>query len=307
MISYNHEQYIRQAIEGVLMQETLFNFELIISDDCSSDNTLEIIKEYRDRFPNIVNIVNREKNLGSLSNFIDTFSYCEGEYIAICEGDDYWIDPLKLQKQIAFLESNKDYGLVYTDSKVYYDSKKSFGILEKAKNRKQNFFEDLISSTSDIYTLTVCFKKELIQKYIKEVDPISKDWLMGDLPLWLFISSESKIHYIDEVSSVYRVLEESASNTKNISKHLAFRKSAFEIRLYFLEKYCPNNLKLKKDITSLYLYEQLVWNKVYNGTFKQFLQFFYHFHLRNNNFRFFIGSFFQFIKKVKGELRSKKL
>mgnify|MGYP001248218371 CR=1 FL=1 len=121
MITYNHEKYIAQAIEGVLMQKTNFLFELVIGEDCSTDSTRVICKEYADRYPNIIKLLpDAGKNLGMMENAIRTTMACTGKYIALCEGDDYWTDPYKLQKQVDFLEAHNDYGLTNTDADFYY-------------------------------------------------------------------------------------------------------------------------------------------------------------------------------------------
>ena len=108
MITYNHEPYIRQAIEGVLMQETFFNIELVIGEDCSTDKTRSICEEYADKFPDKINLLPTEGNLGMMPNFMRTLEARTGKYIALCEGDDYWTDSLKLQKQLDFLEENEE-------------------------------------------------------------------------------------------------------------------------------------------------------------------------------------------------------
>lgn len=111
MITYNHELFIRDAIEGVLMQKINVPLELFIGEDFSSDNTQIICQEYTKRYPDIIRLLSSSKNLGVMANFTRTLRECDGKYISLCEGDDYWIDPYKLQKQIDFLEHNADYVL----------------------------------------------------------------------------------------------------------------------------------------------------------------------------------------------------
>src|SRR4051794_38349403 len=111
MTSYNQERFIRQAIESVLSQKTDFPIELVISDDSSNDGTGEICDEYANRFPDKVRYINREKNLGMMANFIATLNECTGKYVAICEGDDYWIDDSKLQQQAYLMEKHPDVSL----------------------------------------------------------------------------------------------------------------------------------------------------------------------------------------------------
>lgn len=111
MITYNHEKFIREAIEGVLMQKTTFPIELIIGEDCSTDLTRKIVEEYAEKYPKLIRILLPEENLGMSENFIETMQAARGKYIALCEGDDYWTDPYKLQKQVDFLDNNKKYDL----------------------------------------------------------------------------------------------------------------------------------------------------------------------------------------------------
>ena len=117
-IAYNQQKYIRQALESFLMQRTDFNFEVIIHDDASTDGTTEIIREYESKFPGIIKpifqTINKYQSEGLNFQFKYVFPKAKGKYITFCEGDDYWIDPLKLQKQVDFLELHKDFGLVHT-------------------------------------------------------------------------------------------------------------------------------------------------------------------------------------------------
>src|SRR5688572_14136755 len=110
MITYGHEPFIREAIEGVLMQRVEFNIEFIIADDASPDGTEQIIKEYVLSHPkrHCIRYTKHESNKGMIGNLVWAIGECNGKYIALCEGDDYWTDPLKLQKQVDFLEQNND-------------------------------------------------------------------------------------------------------------------------------------------------------------------------------------------------------
>ena len=115
LITYNHANYIEQAIEGVLMQSVNFSWELIIADDFSTDGTREILLKYKEKYPNFIKLLLQEKNVGPGKNFSDLLNEPQSKYIAYFEGDDYWIDPLKLQKQVDFIESHPDYVLIHSD------------------------------------------------------------------------------------------------------------------------------------------------------------------------------------------------
>lgn len=250
-ITYNHAPYIRQCLDSFLMQKTNFAFEVLIHDDCSTDGTTEIIKEYEAKYPDIIKPLYEEENQYQqgkpLGSAVWNFPRARGKYIAMCEGDDYWIDPLKLQKQVDFLEAHPDYGLVYAKTKIYSQNNHKFENYTIGK--EANSFDDLIKSNS-IATLTVCFRNDLCKKYCKEVK-INPLWKMGDYPMWLFISLNSKIKFVDEIIAVYRKLEQSASHHIDIKGKLAFLESSSDICAYFLtyanrwdlrkvykEKYC---------------------------------------------------------------------
>lgn len=109
VLTYNHKRYIRQALDSILEQETAFPYEILVGDDCSSDGTSEIISRYATLYPGKLSVFIRPKNIGATKNLYDLFQRAEGKYIASCEGDDYWCDPLKLQKQVDFLENHPKY------------------------------------------------------------------------------------------------------------------------------------------------------------------------------------------------------
>lgn len=112
-ITYNHESYIKNALDGFVMQKTNFPFEIVISDDCSKDETRKVIEEYKIKYPNLIRDVSPQKNLGVSKNFSYVQQCAHGKYIAICEGDDYWTDQYKLQKQVDFMEKHPDYSVCW--------------------------------------------------------------------------------------------------------------------------------------------------------------------------------------------------
>lgn len=236
-LTYNHEPYIRQCLEGFVMQKTNFRFEAIVHDDASTDGTASIIREYAEKYPDIIKPIFETENQyskrdGALRRIMN--AHTRGKYVAMCEGDDYWIDPLKLQKQVDILENNGNIGLCYTKTKVYNQRTKRFqsDIFLPYKG-----FQSLLLR-NPIATLTTMFRKELYDSYLTEVRPDNKGWLMGDYPIWLWISSQSDIYFINDVTAVYRYLENSASHSHgNIQKQLAFNDSVKNVRLYFIEKF----------------------------------------------------------------------
>lgn len=238
-ITYNHEPYIAQSLDGFLMQKTSFPFEVLIHDDASTDRTADIIREYEKKFPKIIKPIYQKENQYSKGNraILASFVYprAKGKYIALCEGDDYWIDENKLQMQVDFLEKNPEYGMCYTKAKPYNQSMQKFN--KKSIGADFDGFEDLLKNGNRIPTLTTVYRKDLLDKYQKEIQPGNKGWLMGDYPMWLYFSHESKVKFFDKTTAVYRVLENSASHSVDVEKQFRFEKSNREIRQFYANKY----------------------------------------------------------------------
>ena len=159
-ISYNHEKFISQCLDGFIIQKVDFPFEIVISDDCSTDNTKKIIDTYVSKYPAIFKNVSPSKNLGSIKNFYHVLEKASGKYIALCEGDDYWIDENKLQMQVDFLEKNPEYGMCYTNFNLV--SEKSKNIKQKALDTKKWDLKNWIISPGYTCPPSWCYRKELI-------------------------------------------------------------------------------------------------------------------------------------------------
>lgn len=214
MIAYNHESYIAQAIEGVLMQETDFEIQLVIGEDCSSDNTREIVKKYKDKYSNKITLLLQDRNQGVSKNFLDTLKLCKGKYIALCEGDDYWTDPFKLQKQKNFLDKNNDYNLVCTG----YNLKKDKQIYPKIINNKN----DLVNANGFDFTLT-----DLIHQWIPKTLTVvfrSRDQnefykhdfkYFRDTHLVYILLRNSKGYYLNDITGVANIHSEGVHSTQS--------------------------------------------------------------------------------------------
>ncbi|MDD2494720.1 MAG: glycosyltransferase, partial [Tissierellia bacterium] len=250
-ITYNQEKFIRDTIEGFLKQKTTFPIEILIHDDASTDKTAHIIREYEKKYPDIVKPIYQNDNKYSKGipiSFTYNFPRVKGKYIALCEGDDYWIDPLKLQKQVNFLEENEDYGLVGTSNKIYIE-KKDIYIIHKLKEAEYSFEDFVIANR--ITTLTSCFRTDLLKEYLKEIKPQQKGWYSGDYPMWMYMSKKKKVKIFPDITAVYRKREESASNTNDIQKKLFIDKYRHSIRRFYIDFFnCPLELKRKVDIRS---------------------------------------------------------
>lgn len=250
-IAYNHAMYLRDALDGFIMQKTNFSFVAIVHDDASTDGTDNIIREYSEKYPDIILPIFEKENQyskkdGSLTKILDeACDAVNAKYIAICEGDDYWIDPSKLQKQVNFLDSNPDYGFCYTKANILKEDK-IIGIW----GSENTTFESHLS-LSNFPTLTRMYRTVIYHKYLKEVNPSIRRWLMGDYPFALYCILKTKIKFIDEISSVYRYLENSASHSNRMEYLMKFYDSADDIRFFFINNFIDNvtdKEKLKKII-----------------------------------------------------------
>lgn len=278
MITYSHEKYIEEAINGVLMQECNFDVEFIIANDCSPDSTEEIINTIIKKHPkaNWIRYVKQEKNIGALPNFILTIQQAKGKYIALCEGDDYWTDPLKLQKQVDILEENKEVGLVHTKYKILNERLNTESVHQKSDEFADENMNYLYNA--DMRTLTVVFRA----KYLKDINNLliqdfMKYALVGDRPIFLLIASKSKIKFLDECTGVYRISgNESASHFKDFGKYYSFYTSVNQLNLNLVSYLGINDkqylLKLKDRFhffnTFLFLIERKHGNFL-NSFFKR--------------------------------------
>lgn len=223
MITYNQENYIAEAIEGVVNQKTNFKFELLIGEDCSIDNTRQICKEYKQKYPNIIKLSLPEKNLGADENFQQTINMCAGKYLALCEGDDYWTDPFKLQKQFDFMEENTDCSLCFHASEYIYSNESERNFIYRPANipndNKFSIKHAILGGGSFMATNSMFF----IHEYVKIFPEWMKNSPVGDLPLMLILAIKGKIGYIDDNMSVYRVMSENSWSKE--MQHVDKRKS----------------------------------------------------------------------------------
>ena len=243
------------------MQQTEFPFEAIVHDDASTDGSAAIIMEYAEKYPNIIKPIIETENQyskkdGSLRRILN--NHHNGKYIAWCEGDDYWIDPLKLQKQVDYMESHKDCGLVYSKAKRWNEDLQSFG---SDVGHYARDFNELIKKNV-VPTLTVLFRRDLTEDYWTSV--FDRKWLMGDYPLWLYLSSKSNIHFFNEPFGVYREHGGSATHQNEIETREKFSKSLRDIQLYF----CDRNHMDSSFVDDAY-YTNLYFNAIYFGDYER--------------------------------------
>lgn len=194
-ITYNHENYIAQALDSMLMQETNFPFEIIVRDDCSTDKTASIIGNYMEKYPHVIKPIFEQENQYSkgIKPLPVVAKNAIGKYIALCEGDDYWTDPVKLQKQFEFLENNTEYALCYTGIMVI-DERINKVLLEN-KHFGDSSSDELIAGIGDATTSSIMYRKFDLDEYS------TFNVMNGDSLLWHFLGFYGKCKYISDIEN----------------------------------------------------------------------------------------------------------
>lgn len=202
---YNHEKYIKSALDGFVMQKTNFDYEVVVHDDASTDASAEIIKQYAKKYPNIIKPILQYRNQCSQGiDILHTYiaPQIKGEYVAICEGDDYWCDCNKLQEQVDFLDNNTEYIACVHNSKILNLFKnKSYDMYEHKGNRDIDFCDVVKGGGAAYHTSSLMYRKEFVYgrpHFFKTAKGYS------DYPLAMYLATLGKIYFIDKIMSVYR-------------------------------------------------------------------------------------------------------
>lgn len=224
--TYNMEAFIGEALDSWLAQQVSFQYDILISDDGSTDGTCDVVRRYMERYPNIRLI--STGHVGKMPNFIRSLKESKGKYVALCDGDDYWIDPFKLQKQFDFMESHPEFSACFTNSYVLdtvtgekkiaktqlWDEATTEGLLKHRDNDNVQM--------SPGHTSTYFYRNQFLQDY--------PEWMYGDVmtdfPLYMLMSRYGKAKFINDITSVYRHRPEGVSS-KNFSFEKGIRRRIF--------------------------------------------------------------------------------
>lgn len=268
--TYNRELYIAQAIEGMLMQITNFPLEIIISDNCSTDRTIDIIKEYQAHYPGKITLLTSNKNYGMMVNFQKVIEAANGKYIANCDGDDYWTDPCKLQKQVDFLESNPDYSMCFTNTlefnqltqetwiakKFIWDTCDTSGLLFQNSLEMPKFGEDLCTPG---HISSIVFRNKLFR-----FPEWYKNCYVNDETLYLMLSKFGKAKFFNDVATVYRITQTGYSTLDfKIERDLKGRIHYYKKMNSFLEEKYNNQFSKYLARYSFKLFKYYLKAKMY--------------------------------------------
>lgn len=215
--TYNHEQYIGQMLEGALMQQTSFDFEIVIGDDASTDATPDIIRRYSAEKPGVIRAFLHSVNQGpkeprefaGRNNVLQLLKACRGEYVAMCEGDDYWTDPLKLQKQVDFLDQNPDFAVCHHNMEVIYEDGSPSHFFNAPDQKAISTIEDLLEDKWFMATASWVYRNPFLTEDFAEWHAKAA---AGDWAIMFQLAARGKIGYLNETMGVYRKHSAGLSN-----------------------------------------------------------------------------------------------
>ena len=244
VITYNQAHCLGKTLDSLLAQDCGFDFEIIVSDDCSKDHTQAVIRDYAGRHSCIKPLINSQ-NVGLVGNYVRAISQCRGAYIAMCDGDDVWNDPSKLRRQVEIMEKDPEIGLVYTD--VIIDSVVTGEkYVRKCPDPQDNVFTQLLKGNF-LTISTVCFRASLLQ-YVDLESFVPNGYRMQDYPMWLEFCHHTHFFHIPEPLVTY-LIDHKVVNTEDVSLHACrFDENTTQIRLHYLSLYPEATSLTKEDI-----------------------------------------------------------
>lgn len=266
--AYNHEKYIEKTIKGFLMQKTTFKYEILIHDDASTDNTAHIIKKYEKQYPELFKVIYQKENQYSQNKSPSKylFELSNAKYFAFCEGDDYWIDEYKLQKQVDFLEKNKDFYATYHNVLVVNEENKIISSEQNAyplyDDHVLEFSKDIMLSMIGQTASIVCrnFWKEFGQKEKMEFLCCQAN---GDKKYAIIFSNKGKVRYFSEIMSCYRRTYTGDSwNARTKNKNLClFNYNALKSLSKMIENIFEKSIDIKQDLENIVLSSFIIYIK----------------------------------------------
>ena len=231
MVAYNGEAYIRQALDSIVNQKFSGTFEILVADDRSTDNTAAIIREFAEKYPNIVKPTYREKNLGFSDNIYDVLINAKGTYLAICDNDDYWIDPHKLQKQFDYMEQHPECGFICSAAQLVDEQDRKLNIV---KTPYVESFVDLMKSQVDVIAPSIIMRRTQFMQMVADSKWFIEKQYFFDTVWSYWFSYKKAIHYMPDILTAYRVKSESESHSVDLEKQKNMDKRSWELKVRFM-------------------------------------------------------------------------
>ena len=260
IITYNQQDTIRQTLDSILCQKGNFDLEVVVGEDCSKDNTPAICREYADRYPDKVILLQEGYNLGIMRNFANTINHCTGDLIGICAGDDYWCDEYKLQKQLDYLTAHPECGVCTTGGYCYLVRRDEMvpGIAPLQPiadgDVSKHYFSESYPGGVYAMPLSMVFKRDLLQHIDFDVF-VERSFPVEDYPMQAIMAMHTRWGHIEDLTVVYRVYTESATFISyDHPKYLQYHRGLMEIRRYLRDKFALQLHNYSEDYILEYLF-----------------------------------------------------
>jgi glycosyltransferase involved in cell wall biosynthesis len=290
VITYNQENYIAQTLNSIIEQEHSYSYEIIVGEDCSTDETRKVLLKYKEKYPDIIKLLLNEKNLGAVKNYFNCIDHCTGKYIMGCGGDDYWL-PEKVSAQIQYMEEHSEAGMCYGKCEMINDKNNIIKIFPNKMDRQYVNFKNLLLLPNPIPAATTCLRRDLMSEYLNNIDPVQNNWTAEDYPMWLWFAYNSQIHPLNKILAVYRRLDGTISNPKEFVKVEQFVNSCYDIKKFYLELY---KMSFLEEEIRILKNDSLTFFAIKYGDYDKYKIYVRKLHMQNVKF---------FIKKVIGTNR----
>lgn len=258
VLTYNQRNTIVRTLDSILAQKCSFQYEIVIGEDASTDDTREVCERYKEKYGDKIVLVANEVNKGIVDNYFDCFDMCRGRFVADCAGDDFWADELKLQKEYDIISSDDEIALVHT-AWNYYDEisgKKSRFLAAKGcewpsgKVVGRNVLAELLSNKLSVHLCTAMYRKSVLNDFLNnQTDVIRrKDFMCEDLPIVMALASVGCFYYIDDVTLNYSVSHSSISHEANVGRRVAYLMATIIMKISLADAYGIDRQSLKSDL-----------------------------------------------------------
>ncbi len=246
VLTYNQEATIGRTLDSILMQQCHVPIEIVIGEDCSADGTLQVCREYARRFPDTIRIIANNPNKGVVDNYFDCILACRGEYIADCAGDDFWVDPLKLEKEVSIMESRPDVTLVHTNWASYNEVT---GTAAKSPRKPfdapftpgSDMLEAFIVQTNVpvVHLCTSLYRNSIVREALLQGDPLlrNKDYGCEDLQIAFLMALKGTVAYLPEVTLNYSQGGETVSYSSDHRKQFLFTLRVSHLSWHLAERH----------------------------------------------------------------------